>query len=286
MQLSIRGRSCKYFDYEYLKMDINNIFLSIFIFNSQKAGSFGRVSFEPNTNSFGREIHKYIENNLTMNIYQNQDVSTKADSRGARRVTYEVMNGKLKYAPKPERTRELAKNLWKMQKLNQCILDKTIKHLLATFPELSNLIKENEDCTKTVLNQRNQTASPNDDGVQKKIAKDMKDKDVESDQWQTESISCKEKPIRNKRKKLEGLLPSAKRKIKKSLKTRKSSFSSTSSTSSKPSSHSKPKRAEKDYEYVNNVEPYDLNFEDDQESIDQLEADLMDESLIELTNIL
>ena len=224
-----------------------------------------------------------------MNINQHHDEYKKTDSRGARRITYEVIDGKMKYAAKPERTRELAKNLWKMQKLDHCVLGKTINHLLDTFPELTNLIKENEDSNKSALNQRNQTILSNYNYLQMKRTADMKDKNAKCDHEQTTSTSCKVKQFKNKRKKLEGLLPPSKRKKKKSLKARKSSFSSTSSTSSKPSSHSEPKKAEneeKEYDYVDNVEPYDLNFEDDQESIDQLEADLMDESLIELTNIL
>ena len=102
----------------------------LFILNSQKAGSYGRVSFEPSKNNFNQEIHKFINNNLTQKTNQNKDVSKKSDSRGGRRITYDTMNGKLKVVPRPERTRELAKNLCKMKKSNHYMLETTTKHLL------------------------------------------------------------------------------------------------------------------------------------------------------------
>ena len=258
----------------------------LFILNSQKAGSYGRVSFEPSKNNFNQEIHKFINNNLTQKTNQNKDVSKKSDSRGGRRITYDTMNGKLKFVSRPERTRELAKNLWKMKKSNHYILETTIKHLLNTFPELMDLIKENEDCKKSNLNQHNKIASIKEDSVQMKRMNDISDKkgniypQKDTTNWQIEM------PKRSKRKKLEKCLPQEKRK--RCLKERRDSFSSTSSTSSKPSIQSEPRNSGnqgKEYDYVNNIEPYDLTLEEDQDSIDQLEADLMDESLIELTNI-
>ena len=180
----------------------------------------------------------------------------------------------------------LAKNLCKMQKPNHYILENTIKHLISTFPELKNLIKENEDCNKLTLNQSYTKTIDNIKTLQMKIKDETTDKIVETTSEDSNSKASKEKPVRNKRKNVEGLLLPKKRK---SLKARKSSFSSTSSTSSKLSAHSEPRMAENEgneYNYINNIKPCDLSHEDDQESIDQLEADLMDESLIELTNIL
>ena len=253
---------------------------------SQNVGSFGRVRFQPRSNNFGKEINKFIEENLTTNKNGNELSSKKADSRGARRITYETMNGKLKYYRRPERTIMLAKNLWKMQKPNHYILENTINHLISTFPELKNLIKENEDCNKSTINQSYTKTLNNIKSLQMKIKDETTDKIVETASEESNSKATKEKPVRNKRKNVEGLLLPKKRK---SLKARKSSFSSTSSTSSKVSSHSEPRMAENEgneYNYINNIKPCDLSHEDDQESIDQLEADLMDESLIELTNIL
>ena len=256
--------------------------------NSQKAGSYGRVSFEPSTNNFNQAIHKFITN-LTQKINQKKDVSKKSDSRGGRRVTYDTMNGKLKFVARPERTRELAKNLWKMKKSNHYVLETTLKHLLNTFPELMDLIKENEDCYKLTINHINQINSIEEDSIQRKRMDETTDQKGNSNPEKDTTNSRTELPKtkRSKRKKYDKMLLQEKRK--KFLKERRDSFSSTSSTSSKPSIQSEPGKAgnqEKEYDYVNNIEPYDLTLEEDQESIDQLEADLMDESLIELTNIL
>merc|ERR1719167_123012 len=172
-------------------------------------------------------------------------------------------------------------------KSNNYILETTTKHLLNTFPELMDLIKENEGCYKLTLNHINQINSIQEDSIQRKRMDETTDKkgDIHSEKDATNFRI--EMPKRNKRKKLDKLLLQTKRK--KCLKARRDSFSSTFSTSSKPSIQSETRKHEnqgKEYDYVNNIEPYDLTLEEDQESIDQLEADLMDESLIELTNIL
>ena len=255
--------------------------------NSQKAGSYGRVSFEPSVNNSKQEIHKFINNNLRQKMNQDKDVLKKSDSRGGRRITYDTMNGKLKFVSRPERTRELAKNLWKMKKSNHYMLETTIKHLLNTFPELMDLIKENEDCSKSTLNQNSKITSIKEDSVQMKRMDETTNKKGDISREKDTAKLRIELPKRNKRKKLEKLLPQTKRK--KCLQERRDSFSSTSSNSSKLSIQSEPRKTGnlgKEYDYVNNIEPYDLTLEEDQESIDQLEADLMDESLIELTNIL
>ena len=257
---------------------------------SQKAGPFGRVSFEPRANNFGEEIWQYIDKNLNMSKCQT-DASKNPDSRGARRITYEVLDGKVKYTPKPERMRELAKNLWKMQKLQYCILKKTIKHLMNTFPELSNLIKENENSNSFL----NKTAfyQKSIQDVQKRKKNNgptMKDRTMEEivDKKHFLPTGSKETAVQNKKRKIAILSTETKNENNEAINARTASFSSTSSSSSRPSVHSESRKNENEdkvYEYVNHIESYDLTYEeDDQESIDQLEATLMDESLIELTN--
>ena len=118
--------------------------------NSQKAGAFGRVSFDPNGNTFGEDIRTYINQNSTA-AKSLASVSKKPDCRRARRITYEVLDGRLNLSPKPERMRELAKNLWKLQTLKHCIKEKTINHLISAFPELDDLIKENKNIKSPIL---------------------------------------------------------------------------------------------------------------------------------------
>ena len=54
-------------------------------------------------NSFDEEIWGYIEKQAPTST------DTNLPSRGKRRITYEVLDNKVKYVPKPDRTRELAK---------------------------------------------------------------------------------------------------------------------------------------------------------------------------------
>ena len=253
---------------------------------SQKAGPFGRVSFEPRANTFGEEIRQYIDKNLNTSKCQT-DASKNPDSRGARRITYDVLDGKVRYTPKPERMRELAKNLWKMQNLQYCILGKTIQHLMNTFPELNNLIKENENSNSTAFYQKNiQDVQKG----KKSNGPTLKDETMEEivDKKQFLPTSSKETAVQHKKRKIGLISTAAKKENKGTVNARTASFSSTSSSSSRPSVHSESRKNEnedKEYEYVNHIESYDLTYEeDDQESIDQLEATLMDESLIELTN--
>ena len=97
------------------------LIIILFFDNSQKAGAFGRVSFDPNGNAFGEDIRTYINQNSTA-AKNLASVSKKPDCRSARRITYEVLDGRLNLRPKPERMRELAKNLWKLQTLKHCIM--------------------------------------------------------------------------------------------------------------------------------------------------------------------
>ena len=242
---------------------------------SQKAGPFGRVSFEPNENGFSEEIHSYIEKNL--NVPKSQiDLSKKADSRGARRITFDILDGKLKYSPKPERMRELAKNLWKLQSLPYCAKEKTIQYLINIFPELNVLIKENET-SKRNLDQKNEDA--------KRRKKDVPGEENVKYHAQTKPVLFLEH--NENQRKLKTLSAPMKKQKKRKMKVRTSSFSSSSSSSSRPGITSDSNTVineEKEYDYVNQLEAFDLTYEDDQDSIDQLEATLMDENFIELTN--
>ena len=215
------------------------------------------------------------------------DATKNPDSRGARRITYEVLDGKVKYTPKPERMRELAKNLWKMQNLQYCVLGKTIQHLINTFPELSNLMKENENSSNTSIYQKNTHDIHKGKRSNVPTTKDHMIEDV-VDKKHFIPTGRKETAVQHKKRKIDLLSTTTKNIDKGTVTTRTASFSSTSSSSSRPSVHSESRKngnEDKEYEYVNHIESCDLTYEeDDQESIDQLEATLMDESLIELTN--
>ena len=203
-------------------------------------------------------------------------VSKKPDCRSARRITYEVLGGRLNLSPKPERMRELAKNLWKLQTLKHCIKEKTINHLISAFPELDSLIKDNENM-KLPINQRSipitkrKNASPVDEIVEfDKISRLTYLTGSTGDTPKlNDEFTCVNLPSKRWKE------------------TRPSSSSSSSSTSSRPSALSlEPSKVndENGYDYVNQIEDSDLAYEDDQASIDQLEATLMDESFIELTH--
>ena len=203
-------------------------------------------------------------------------VSKKPDCRSARRITYEVLDGRLNLSPKPDRTRELAKNLWKMQTIKHCIQEKTINHLISIFPELDDLIKENENMKlpinqRSILNTKRKNASPVNEMVEfDKLSKLTHLTGSTGDTLKlNDEFACVNLPL------------------KRSKETRTSSSSSSSSTSSRPSALSLERSKvndEKGYDYVNQIEASDLAYEDDQASIDQLEATLMDESFIELTH--
>ena len=243
--------------------------------NSQKAGAFGRVSFDPNGNTFGEDIRTYINRHSTA-AESLASASKKPDCRSARRITYEVLDGRLNLFPKPERMRELAKNLWKLQTLKHCIKEKTVNHLISAFPELDDLIKENENMKlptnqKSIPNTKRKNASPVNEMVEfDNISRLTHLTGSTGDTLKfNDQFTCVN-------------LPS-----KRSKETRTSGSSSSSSTSSRPSTLSLERSKvndEKGYDYVNQIEASDLSYEDDQASIDQLEATLMDESFIELTH--
>ena len=243
--------------------------------NSQKAGAFGRVSFDPNGNTFGEDIRTYINQNSTA-AKSLASVSKKPDCRRARRITYEVLDGRLNLSPKPERMRELAKNLWKLQTLKHCIKEKTINHLISAFPELDDLIKENKNIKspidqRSIPNTKRKNASPVNETVEfDKISRLTHLTGSTGDTLKlNDEFTCVNLPL------------------KRSKETRTSSTSSGSSTSSRPIALSLERSKlndEKGYDYVNQIEASDLSYVDDQASIDQLEATLMDESFIELTH--
>ena len=203
-------------------------------------------------------------------------VSKKPDCRSARRITYEVLDGRLNLSPKPERMRELAKNLWKLQTLKHCIEEKTINHLISAFPELDDLIKENENMKLpnnqgSIANTKRKKASPVNEMVEfDKISRLTCLTGSTGDTPKlNDEFTCVNLPSKRWKE------------------TRPSSSSSSSSTSSRPSALSlEPSKVndENGYDYVNQIEDSDLAYEDDQASIDQLEATLMDESFIELTH--
>ena len=233
---------------------------------SQTACHVGRVRYEPNENASGNEIREYIEKHLSR-TNNPEDLS----KRGTRRTTYEVVESKVKYVPKPDRMRELAKNLWKMKTMLYCIKEKTIYHLINTFPELNDLIKENETYKTNVyqkpVQQNNKRGANKVFGA--KYGRNIAHKNPET------ATGGKEKDLRL------GMLGIPINKQNESTLTSKARSSRT------PSLQSEPQQAdgeEKEYDYVNQIEAYDLTYEDDQESIDKLEATLMDESIIELTN--
>ena len=205
-----------------------------------------------------------------------ESVSKRPDCRSARRITYEVLDGRLNLSPKPDRTRELAKNLWKMQTIKHCIQEKTINHLISIFPELDDLIKENENMKlpinqRSILNTKRKNASP----VNEMVEFDKLSKLTHLTGSTGDTL------------KLNDEFTCVNLTLKRSKEMRTSSTSSGSSTSSRPIALSLERSKlndEKGYDYVNQIEASDLSYVDDQASIDQLEATLMDESFIELTH--
>ena len=195
--------------------------------------------------------------------------------RGTPRTTYEIFEGKLKYVPKPDRIKELAKNLEKLKTLENCTNEKTIYHLINTFPELKVIIKENETCRK--------------DPPQKPTQERRNDPNsypmVEYVQNENMHVNEKELDARIERK--DNPLSSGELEVSTNIKQngrRSTSKNRSSRTSTLQSESRKMESKDKGFDYINQIEIYDLTREDDQESIDKLEAHLMDESIIELTN--